>query len=211
MFIFSPNFHISITDVTGKKAPHIFSQTDVISYLAYHPEVSSVDLAGTTLEQAKLTGKAVVTLPDSATALEGFKLLVEKKLLAVPVTDSDGQLLGTLATAGKVFHASLVRISSRFPCLSYIFPASLSLSDLRGMTPSTLSALSSPVLDFIASRRFVHLGAGASRPSATATTSLKDVIDTMVRAHAHRVWVTDDKDCVKGVVSQSDVIRAVSA
>jgi CBS-domain-containing membrane protein len=86
--------------VTGKYGPHIITQTDMIRYITYHPECAPFDVSKTTLEAAGLVGKKVVTMPESATALDGFKLLSEANMLAVPVVDKEGKVVGTLATSG---------------------------------------------------------------------------------------------------------------
>ncbi|KAI9009043.1 hypothetical protein DFJ74DRAFT_686683 [Hyaloraphidium curvatum] len=179
---FSHGLHRAlITDVRGKTGPHIFSQSDVISYLVSHPESAPSDPRTTTLESLKLDKKAVDSISDKVTGLDGFRTIVEKKVLAVPVLDAAGKVEATLA-----------------------------VGDLRGITGDTVDSIHGPVVDFIKSRRFSHATAGV-RPQVTAKSTLQDVMEIMKMHQAHRVWVVDAEGKPVGVVSMSDVIRAVSA
>ncbi len=140
-------------------------------------------------------------MPEAGSALDGFRLLVQANMLAVPVVDTDGKVVGTLATSGE----SIIRLD-----LEFWWKLIRNLrSDLRGMTADTLSTLSSPVLDFIKARRFVHIAASNARPEFTAKSTVKEVLDTMTASHVHRVWVNDEQGKVVGVVSMSDILRVV--
>lgn len=58
------------------------------------------------------------------------------------------------------------------------------------------------------------MGIGQSVTHATlapvtchASTSLRDLLDGMVHARTHHVWVVDDQDHPLQVISQTDLIR----
>jgi len=79
--------------------------------------------------------------------------------------------------------------------------ATLSASDMRGLTPASFPLLLAPVLDFLGEV------AGGARPSIIArpTSTLEEVIRKVVFARVHRVWIIDSNK-ISGVVSLSDII-----
>eukprot|EP00456_Euglypha_rotunda_P071335 TRINITY_DN6367_c0_g1_i4.p1 TRINITY_DN6367_c0_g1~~TRINITY_DN6367_c0_g1_i4.p1 ORF type:complete len:127 (-),score=20.05 TRINITY_DN6367_c0_g1_i4:112-492(-) len=83
--------------------------------------------------------------------------------------------------------------------------ATLSASDLRGLTKETFKNLLLPVLDFL---RLVH---GGSRPviSAQPESELGEVIRKFVFGRVHRAWIVKNHK-ILGVISLSDVLAKLS-
>lgn len=81
-----------------------------------------------------------------------------------------------------------------------VFITAISGSDLRGFTHDKLSTLFLPVLEFL------KLQAG-SRPSATCKSrdTIRQAVRLMVRDHVRHIWVVDDENKPKGVVSMTDI------
>jgi hypothetical protein len=79
--------------------------------------------------------------------------------------------------------------------------ATLSASDLRGLTKPTFSSLLLPVLDFLQQQRGGARSTIYTQPSAP----LVDVIHKVAWGHVHRIWVIKSHKLV-GVISLSDII-----
>lgn len=98
-----------------------------------------------------------------------------------------------------------------------------SATDLKGCPIALLrSWLSLPVLEFT---KKVLTGPSTSCKAATdsshsssrmlitcsAETTLSEVIDKAVAGHVHRVWVVDEHGSLAGLLSLSDILRAIRA
>jgi len=119
----------------------------------------------------------MITISTEATALEGFRLLSQHHLNAVPVLHSDGKSV----------------------CV-----ATLSASDLRGLTIESLPNVTLDVMSFLKLTRRAH------PPPAVITASPSDsfthVLQLMVQHDIHQVWVEENNQVV-GVVSTSAAIK----
>jgi CBS-domain-containing membrane protein len=111
-----------VTDSLNRHEPIVLTQTDLLRYIHAHFNelVLGFDPNATLDTWHHLRNDGVVSVTMEATALDAFKLLMEKKLSAVAIVRSDGTLAGTF-----------------------------SHSDLRGMTSKNLSNLSSPVMEYL--------------------------------------------------------------
>ena len=77
-------------------------------------------LSDKSLSEAGLVRGSVVTMRDNETAMQGYARMATKRLLAIPVVDTAGLVVGTL-----------------------------SASDLRGLSKNTLEFVRLPALDFV--------------------------------------------------------------
>jgi len=150
------------------------SQTDIVAFLKKHVK----DLGSLVDEPLNKIGlvdeKAkILTVSMYEPALAGYQRMWNKgwELTSLPVVDKTGDVVATL-----------------------------SASDLRGLTKISLVNLLLPVLDFLRSQR-------SSRPtiSSQPTSPLLDVLNKVVWSGVHRVWVIKNHKLVS-VVSLSDII-----
>ncbi|KAI9106067.1 hypothetical protein DFS34DRAFT_574486 [Phlyctochytrium arcticum] len=116
-----------ITDALEQKKPLLMTQSDIIRYVNAHPEsvTPTVDIdlpVKVSLLKRLSNQRRLITMRDNQSALDGFKIITEKKVAAVPVLDGDGKIV-----------------------------ANLSASDLRGITRIGLSDLKKPVLEYLKS------------------------------------------------------------
>jgi CBS domain-containing protein len=171
--IFSKGVHRVIVKTKGGR--RIVSQTDVAKYLKDH-EGKLGDFVKRPINELGLVqdGKGIIKLSMYSSALEGFQKLYNLgwEISALPIVDKTGDIVATLST-----------------------------SDMRGLTPATFPLLLAPVLDFLGEV------AGGARPSITArpTSTLEEVIRKVVFARVHRVWIIDNNK-ITGVVSLTDII-----
>ncbi|KAJ3299626.1 hypothetical protein HK104_008219 [Borealophlyctis nickersoniae] len=128
--------------------------------------------------------RKVVTVPDTATALEGFRVLHANDVTAVAVVDADGRIA-----------------------------ANLSASDMRGMTDTSLESLTEPVYNFLETgtkRKPDQLKSDQLRvvePTTPLITAVEKARSPhMLEAHIHRVWITGETDEAIGVVTVTDAL-----
>ncbi|KND02960.1 uncharacterized protein SPPG_02036 [Spizellomyces punctatus DAOM BR117] len=129
MVAFARGIHRAlITDAMGAKNPYLLTQSDIIRHVHAHPEsvTPSIDLdlpIKVSLLKPLTAQKHVVTMRDRDTAIQGFAILREKKVAALPVVNDNGLIV-----------------------------ANLSASDLRGITRIGLTELEKPVLEYLKSK-----------------------------------------------------------
>ncbi|KAL2913992.1 hypothetical protein HK105_206442 [Polyrhizophydium stewartii] len=122
--------------------------------------------------------KRVVTVRDTATALAAMRTMHQHGVPAVAIVDATERLVATL-----------------------------SASDLRGITAASIETLINPVFEFLeAGRRSVGQLAADQMRTVSPTTTVEDAALQMLGAHIHRVWMVDDEDTPVGVLSFSDVL-----
>ncbi|KAI8820701.1 uncharacterized protein EV422DRAFT_529803 [Fimicolochytrium jonesii] len=143
-----------------------------------HQQEQAQSKATSTAERR--TGKSrVVTVLDTATALQAFRDLYIGGVSAVAVVDKEGGLA-----------------------------ANLSASDLRGLSSSNLEGLLDPVFTFLeidTRRRSDQVKADQLKfvePDAPLSKAIAIIRD----AHIHRVWIADEGDKPVGVVTVSDIL-----
>jgi CBS domain-containing protein len=113
----------------------------------------------------------------SERTISAFHRMFNKHVRALPVVDENGILIATL-----------------------------SASDLRGISNSSLSSVKLPVQQFLE----VMQGGKPPHPVVCKSTStLADVMLAVTTAKVHRVWVTDSKEQPIGVVTLTDIINTV--
>jgi len=79
----------------------------------------------------------------------------------------------------------------------------LSISDLRGLGSDDVKDLLLPLSDYLKKK------GGARAISIAASTSLSDAISLIVKNRVHRAWITDAGSKPLGVLSLTDIIKAV--
>jgi CBS domain-containing protein len=178
MEIFSKGVHRTI--VKGKDGRRrIFTQWDMIKFFKENTErmgkVMETQIRGLGLLQERKEDLVTMTIHESA--LVGFQRLYNMgwEVHALPVLDRNGDLVATLSS-----------------------------SDLRGLTKDNFSLLLLPVLDFLSSVSSIH-------PLITARplSQLGEVLYKVVYGHVHRIWIAD-RGTITGVISLGDVISKMS-
>ncbi|KAI9356583.1 hypothetical protein DFJ73DRAFT_823253 [Zopfochytrium polystomum] len=173
-----------ISDALGVSKSVVVTQSDILKYAHTHPDTLAglaPALSETTLAKAGLVRRSVVTLRDSETALAGYTRMAEKKVMAVPVVDAAGLVVATL-----------------------------SASDLRGLSADSVEWVRENVLTFLEKMKSrLNLQKSAEPVSLTPNDTLQDAMNLMVERDIHRIWILDDMLRPIGVVSQSDIIGAI--
>ncbi|KAJ3293078.1 hypothetical protein BCR33DRAFT_854158 [Rhizoclosmatium globosum] len=174
-----------ITDALKEKPAIVITQTDILSYIHKNvcfkqkdKSVLNLPCFSKTLAELGLVTNHVKSMKDSETALEGYTRMAAAKILALPVVDAAGLVVATL-----------------------------SASDLRGLSRETLAYVNLNVLDFI--KKMDLKSTKEATSSLTPADTLLDAINLLVERDVHRLWILDSVLRPIGVVSQSDVIAAI--
>ncbi|TPX63484.1 hypothetical protein SpCBS45565_g06572 [Spizellomyces sp. 'palustris'] len=122
---FTESFLRPMTNEFTLLKPYLLTQSDIIRHVHAHPEsvTPSIDLdlpIKVSLLKPLTAQKHVVTMRDRDTAIQGFAIMREKKVAALPVVNDNGLIV-----------------------------ANLSASDLRGITRTGLTELEKPVLEYL--------------------------------------------------------------
>jgi CBS domain-containing protein len=155
----------------------ICSQTDILRYLCQHMRVSRED--GLSSLKVKDCGPfaTVTNITVEERAIDGFLKMIDAKSDACAVLDLDGHLV-----------------------------ASLSASDLRGMTNEKLKLILLPAPEF-----FFAMSGTKPPPPLTCTLEepLSDVMKKILKATTRRCWLVDETVRPQGLVSMGKIIFAV--
>ena len=137
--------------------------------------------------------KDVVTICVDELAMEAFKLLEEKKVSAVAVVKSDGTIVGEMDSD------SVKMIGIQFSMLASPIWTCYELSGEAMQQWNNTTAHESRSDDV------------APLPDNTCSlsTSMEDMVKTVVSGHHRRLWVVDDDKKPIGVISLTDLVNAV--
>eukprot|EP00456_Euglypha_rotunda_P026981 TRINITY_DN2163_c0_g1_i22.p1 TRINITY_DN2163_c0_g1~~TRINITY_DN2163_c0_g1_i22.p1 ORF type:complete len:612 (+),score=106.94 TRINITY_DN2163_c0_g1_i22:120-1955(+) len=174
---FAQGYHRVLVTSIFDSSTRFLSQTDVIAFLS--------SVIGKIGKQSKLQASKIlatresklVTVASTRTALSAFQSLTTRELSAAPVVDSSGVLI-----------------------------ASLSLSDLRGISSEDVPDLLLSVEEFL---KKVHGGKIPKPITIKKDDTLADIIPLIAKARVHRVWVVDDDGKPSDVVSLTDINSAI--
>ena len=172
----------------------VLSQYDVIKYIYFNrhllPEKMLKDTAKnlglvsrshTVVHHTAVAIQDVVTVNTSDTALDAFRLLVKEGVAAAPVLDGNGAIVSTI-----------------------------SASDLRGLTVDCIEYnIFLPISEF-----FKKVASESTRTHQiiaplvfSESVTLASLLEIIVTAHVHRVWIVDAGGKPRGCVSLTDLCQ----
>jgi CBS domain-containing protein len=156
---------------------------------AHRPVGGGLSLDVTTA--ADLMTPHVVSIPPTATLLEAAALLTDRGVTAVPVVGADGRAVGVLSRTDLV----------AYDCEGASAAGPSDAAPAGGRVPPVEKAGETRVGDLMT--QFVF----AVAPSAPAAV----VVDAMLSLAVHRLFVTDGRGAIVGVISTTDVLRHLRA
>lgn len=163
---------------------NIITQSNLLSFLCANLGVLKPVVSKTLEEIGLAEASHVITLPASATTLEGFELLKKHRISAVPVVDEDGQVVGNL-----------------------------SVRHVREMLTKKFMSkmLLEPVTEFLAAT--VDKSRDEMHPAITCAknTTLERVIRKLDTSRIHRIYVKNDDGIPIRVVSLRDILAHITA
>lgn len=132
------------------------------------------------LSDVKFVERNVLAVSDYQPALAGFNVMHINNVHAVPIINNEDAIVGTL-----------------------------SMKDLRGLTPENLSSLAKPCSDF-GSCTFV----GQVIDTASGECRVEEVVQLMLKERSHHVWITKGKSIfeetgkvISGCVTPTDLLK----
>jgi len=172
-------YRIIVIDAEKQELANIITQSAMVKVLGDNMK-SFGDFGKKTMTDLGLAEKKTIfSVSLDNLAIDAFKLMLEKRVGAVPVLGVNGQLVGNI-----------------------------SVRDIRSAVarPELWSNLFEPVSKFLAGMRAESDDIMSPAISCNSTDTLEKVIGKLCTSRIHRVYVVDDKSQLVSVVSLSDVI-----
>eukprot|EP00658_Telonema_sp_P-2_P078120 TRINITY_DN7239_c0_g1_i13.p1 TRINITY_DN7239_c0_g1~~TRINITY_DN7239_c0_g1_i13.p1 ORF type:complete len:348 (-),score=99.84 TRINITY_DN7239_c0_g1_i13:307-1350(-) len=158
----------------------IISQSDVVRFVADHPNCFEPGVIDKTLEEleflAQQTPTEIVSVNQKMSALDAFELMERRGVSGLAVLNDEGQLVGNL-----------------------------SASDLRGMGRHEFGDLLMSVEDFTLINKDQVQGY-CLPPDAT----LDCLLQTFKEKRVHRLYVVDERNSPMAVITLTDVMRLLT-
>lgn len=179
----------------GRRVVGVITQSSIVRYLAKHMELLepvSADVAArffSMTSSSSSSSASVVTIPLAATARDALQTLVSHKVSGAPVVDSDGVIVAN-------FSVSDVRL----------------LAAVSNQVDAD-AALALPVLNFLRERapKDMHSIAPSSLSPVVVqeSDSVAMAIQLLAESRLHHIYIVDASRRPVGVLSLTDVIRAL--
>ena len=180
---------------TDEKVLCLLSQSNLMKTINADPKNRLGKMKSMTADE--LGGKKdVVTICVDELAMEAFKLLEEKKVSAVAVVKTDGTLVGEMDSDSlKMIGIQFSMLASPiWQCYEGFDGSGASMRQWNNTTDhESRSDVVAPLPD----------------NTCTLTTTMEDMVKTVVSGHHRRLWVVDDAKKPIGVVSLTDLVNAV--
>ncbi|KAI3419031.1 uncharacterized protein J3R85_013553, partial [Psidium guajava] len=175
----------------------MLTQMDVVRFLKDHSSEME-GIVTCSIRELGAVSRNVYAITDRTKVIEAIKCMRAAMINAVPIVASE---------EFEQDHSQLMDLEGQGRKLMGTFSA----TDLRGCHLATLrSWLPATALDFTEK---ISKSLGDTRPREPVTCtdglSLAEAMDKAVDKHVHRVWVVDQQGLLTGVVSLTDMIRAL--
>ncbi|XP_022998353.1 SNF1-related protein kinase regulatory subunit gamma-like PV42a [Cucurbita maxima] len=211
MELFSMGIHRAMVPIDGEAAGvelvksassyRMLTQMDVLRFLSEQiPEMQQT--LGQSVKEMGAINENVMAITDKTKVIEAIKCMKSSFLNAVPIVRSTQ--LGGDHTHTQLFTGRGRKLGGTF-----------SATDLRGCHLATLQTwLQQTALEFtetIGKSALLEGTAVGGRELVTCgeESSMKEVMEKVVSKHVHRIWVTDEHGLLLGLISLSDMIRAI--
>jgi len=177
--IFLRGVHRIAVTDSQKKLVGLLTQSNLIKYLFNDPTRMGLKAEEQICNMNSLQ-RNVVSVSPSFLTIDAFKIMQRKRLTSLGVVDYNGVLLTTL-----------------------------SVSDVKGLKEFHFRRLLLPVMDFLAEVRKEQNKPTDYLVSCGMSTTLKHLVQLILKEQVHRVFITDDFRRPLGVVSLTDIIKEV--
>ena len=137
-----------------------------------------------------MTSDIITVAPDSALS-DAARILVEKRISGLPVTDDNGKLVGVVTEADFLCAMGI-------PCHHPSHSVWQTLENLFRLPPRTAD-MPSRVADIMVTQVV----------SIQENQTLQDVIEQMKKHHIKRIIVTDDQERVNGIITRSNLVQVL--
>lgn len=195
----------------------IISQTDIIKFLA-HNTSDLGDIASASVESLGLVSNNVESIAPSLSAIEAMQRMAAKKLSSMAVVDPNGNIMGNFSisemrTIVAEHFGSLALPVAEFLALEHgqEYTSFNKVHEVQGESKAGASSGHKFVTDRVARRRPRTPGedVGQELVLCRRGSTLGEVINMLVKHRIHRVYVVDDEEKPIGIVTHTDILRAV--
>ena len=139
--------------------------------------------------------KKVITIQKDASVEELSELLIKNKISGVPVTDSDGKLVG-IATEGDL----IIKDSDlHFPRYFKLLDSIIYLESLNKFKKNLKKFLGTKVEDVMT----------AKIKTVKEETPISEAANIMIKYNINRVPVLGSKDELVGIVTRADIVESM--
>ena len=139
--------------------------------------------------------REVITIQKDASVEELSELLIKNKISGVPVTDSDGKLVG-IATEGDL----IIKDSDlHFPRYFKLLDSIIYLESLNKFKKNLKKFLGTKVEDVMT----------AEIKTVKEETPISEAANMMIKYNINRVPVLDSKDELVGIVTRADIVGSM--
>jgi len=172
-------YRIVVIDAEKQELANVITQSAMVKVLGDNMKSFGHFGKKTLAELGLATQKTIFSVALDNLAIDAFKLMLEKRVGAVPVLGVNGQLVGNI-----------------------------SVRDIRSAVakPELWSTLFEPVSKFLSGMRADSDDIMSPAISCNSSDTLEKVIGKLSTSRIHRVYVVDEKSQLVSVVSLSDVI-----
>ena len=139
--------------------------------------------------------KEVITIQKDASVEELSELLIKNKISGVPVTDSDGKLVG-IATEGDLI---IKDTDLHFPRYFKLLDSIIYLESLNKFKKNLKKFLGTKVEDVMT----------AEIKTVKEETPISEAANMMIKYNINRVPVLDSKDELVGIVTRADIVKSM--
>ena len=139
--------------------------------------------------------KKVITIQKDASVEELSELLIKNKISGVPVTDSDGKLVG-IATEGDLI---IKDTDLHFPRYFKLLDSIIYLESLNKFKKNLKKFLGTKVEDVMT----------AEIKTVKEETPISEAANMMIKYNINRVPVLDSKDELVGIVTRADIVKSM--
>jgi len=161
----------------------ILSQTDAIRFIASQLGDSRVSqVTKKSLSELKLVQAEIVSIQGDKQLLNALQIMIQRSLSSLAVVNDEGSLIGVIS----------------FSNIRYLFGKRL------------YAELKKSCANFVAELQQSKTQYDISHEIISPETSLEDCIKRIVAHHFHRVWIVEARFRPVGVVSLTDILRALT-
>ncbi|KAG0480043.1 hypothetical protein HPP92_010901 [Vanilla planifolia] len=193
---------ITIELVESSPGYRMLTQMDILSFLRANGNELN-DIMACRVGELEAVNENVFGVTQHEKVIDVIKSMRAYSLAAVPII---------AAESGEVSGDKQVLQDVRGKRLIDTFSA----TDLRGCSVAQLqSLLNVSVIEFKQQLRSNAATLGTSNEArgrivaCNYETTLAAVIDDMILAHVHRIWVVDEQGMLRGIVSLTDILRVI--
>eukprot|EP00930_Biecheleria_cincta_P084890 TRINITY_DN74313_c0_g1_i1.p1 TRINITY_DN74313_c0_g1~~TRINITY_DN74313_c0_g1_i1.p1 ORF type:complete len:295 (-),score=51.87 TRINITY_DN74313_c0_g1_i1:47-931(-) len=168
------------------KPVSVITQSTLVQFL--HSKKEEIEALKSCGPASDFCSRSVITVGEHASALEAFNIINQKQVSSLVIVDADGHVLTVISATDLV----------------------MGLAHWQNKSPALERLKACNVVDFALSNRKFELKDRTAAVAVAPSAPLQEVIEKLAVARVHRVVVMGDNRELVGVISLSDICKAIS-